>query len=55
MLDPILPGARRSIEVFANFPKLKVSQGRLTWASVKDLSLPEEGEESPDSVGRHTI
>lgn len=24
-------------------------------ASVKDLSLPEEGEESPDSVGRHTI
>ena len=36
-------------------PELKAYLVGSETASVKDLSLPEEGEESPDSVGRHTI
>ena len=35
--------------------KLKTYPGRFRKAFVKDLSLPEVEEESPDSVGRHTI
>jgi len=40
---------------FCGGKELKGYLVRSESASVKDLSLPEEGEESPDSVGRHTI